>query len=66
MFEERLQRLAQDFAQQHLADQKLPAHERRAVTLVLAQRSWLFAGLREQLRQPLPAQTAAGVASSAP
>ena len=32
MFEERLQRLAQDFAQQHLADQKLPAHERRAVT----------------------------------
>jgi transcriptional regulator with XRE-family HTH domain len=66
VFEERLQRLAQDFAQQHLADQKLPAHERRAVTLVLAQRSWLFAGLREQLRQPLPAQTAAGVASSAP
>jgi transcriptional regulator with XRE-family HTH domain len=49
-FEERLQRLAQDFAQQHLADQRLPVHERRAVTLVLAQRSWLFADLREQLR----------------
>jgi transcriptional regulator with XRE-family HTH domain len=65
-FEERLQRLAQDFAQQHLADQKLPAHERRAVTLVLAQRSWLFAGLREQLRQPLPGPQPAGVASSAP
>jgi transcriptional regulator with XRE-family HTH domain len=53
-FEERLQRLAQDFAQQHLADQKLPAHAKRAFTLVLAQRSWLFAGLREQLREPLP------------
>ena len=51
LFEERLQRLAQDFAQQHLADQKLPAHERRPVTLVLAQRSWLFAGLRELLRE---------------
>ena len=65
-FEERLQRLAQDFAQQHLADQKLPAHERRALTLVLAQRSWLFAGLREQLRQPLPGPQPPGVASSAP
>ncbi len=53
-FNDRLQRLAQDFAQQHLADQKLPAHEKRAFTLVLAQRSWLFAGLREQLREPLP------------
>jgi transcriptional regulator with XRE-family HTH domain len=52
LFEERLQRLAQDFAQQHLADQKLPAHERRAFTLVLAQRSWLFAALRERLRTP--------------
>ncbi len=67
-FEERLQRLAQDFAQQHLADQKLPAHEKRAFTLVLAQRSWLFAGLREQLRPPPDAGVAgpAGVASSAP
>ena len=61
-FEERLQRLAQDFAQQHLADQKLPAHDKRAVTLVLAQRSWLFAGLREQLRAA--AAGAEGVASS--
>jgi hypothetical protein len=51
LFEERMQRLAHDFAQQHLADQKLPTHERRAITLVLAQRSWLFAGLREQLRE---------------
>jgi transcriptional regulator with XRE-family HTH domain len=62
-FEERLQRLAQDFAQQHLADQKLPAHDKRAVTLVLAQRSWLFAGLREQLRDAAAAGSE-GVASS--
>ena len=48
-FVERLQRLAQDFAQQHLADQKLPESEREGYTLLLALRSWefeAFAGMR--------------------
>ncbi|WP_326535651.1 helix-turn-helix domain-containing protein [Pseudorhodoferax sp.] len=42
-FVERLQRVAQDFAQQHLADQKLPETEREGYTLLLAMRSWEFA-----------------------
>ncbi|MFT3718769.1 helix-turn-helix domain-containing protein [Pseudorhodoferax sp.] len=42
-FVERLQRVAQDFAQQHLADQKLPASAREGYTLLLAMRSWEFA-----------------------
>ena len=50
LFNERLQRLAQDFAQQHLADQKLPAAERCAYTLVMGMRSWLFGGFRQLLR----------------
>ena len=54
-FEERLQRLAQDFAQQHLASQRLPAAERRPYSLVMAQRSWLFGALRAQLRETPPA-----------
>ncbi len=41
-FVERLQRVAQDFAQQHLADQKLPEAEREGYTLLLAMRSWEF------------------------
>ena len=48
-FTERLQRVGQDFAQQHLADQKLPQSEREGYTLLLALRSWefeAFAGMR--------------------
>jgi DNA-binding Xre family transcriptional regulator len=41
-FLERMQRVAQDFAQQHQADQKLPASEREGYTLLLAMRSWEF------------------------
>ena len=41
-FIDRLQRVAQDFAQQHQADQKLPETEREGYTLVLAMRSWEF------------------------
>jgi DNA-binding Xre family transcriptional regulator len=41
-FVERLQRVAQDFAQQHLADQKLAEREREGYTLLLAMRSWEF------------------------
>ena len=51
-FAERLQRIGQDFAQQHLADQKLPAGERRPYTLVLGMRSWQFAAVREMKRDP--------------
>nr|WP_316641840.1 helix-turn-helix transcriptional regulator [uncultured Roseateles sp.] len=50
-FVERLQRVGQDFAQQHLADQKLPADQRRPYTLVVAMRSWLFAAFRDLKRQ---------------
>ena len=50
LFNERLQRLAQDFAHQHLADQKMPAGERTAYTMVIGMRSWLFAPFRVLLR----------------
>ena len=52
LFNDRLQRLAQDFAQQHLADQKLPAAERQAYTVVIGMRSWLFSAFRALLRAP--------------
>jgi DNA-binding Xre family transcriptional regulator len=42
-FLERMQRVAQDFAQQHQADQKLPEADREGYTLLLAMRSWEFA-----------------------
>jgi transcriptional regulator with XRE-family HTH domain len=51
-FNERLARVAQDFAQQHLADQKLPADQKRPFTLVLGMRSWLFAAFRDLKRTP--------------
>jgi hypothetical protein len=41
-FLDRLQRLAQDFAQQHQADQKLPQRQRESYTLLLGMRSWEF------------------------
>ncbi|MDT7837734.1 helix-turn-helix domain-containing protein [Aquabacterium sp. OR-4] len=47
LFNERLQRLAQDFAQQHLADQRLPDDQKRPYTLVIGMRSWLFAAFRD-------------------
>lgn len=50
MFNERLQRVAQDFAQQHLADQKLPPEQKRPYTLVVAMRSWLFGAFRDLKR----------------
>lgn len=42
VFMERMQRVAQDFAQQHLADQKLSDKDREGYTLLLAMRSWEF------------------------
>ena len=41
-FVDRLQRVAQDFAQQHQTDQKLAPAAREGYTLVLAMRSWEF------------------------
>ncbi len=41
-FIERLQRVAQDFAQQHLADQKVVEKDREGYTLLLGMRSWEF------------------------
>lgn len=49
-FTDRLQRVAQDFAQQHQADQKLAEKEREGYTLVLAMRSWEFEAF-SQLRR---------------
>ena len=42
LFLERMQRVAQDFAQQHQTDQKLAGKDREGYTLVLAMRSWEF------------------------
>ena len=44
-FQERMQRVAQDFAQQHLADQKLRPEDRAGFTLLLAARRWEFEAL---------------------
>ncbi len=41
-FSERLERIGQDFAQQHLADQRLPDDQKRPYTLLIGMRSWLF------------------------
>ena len=41
-FVERMQRVAQDFAQQHLADQRVNDKDREGYTLLLAMRSWEF------------------------
>jgi len=49
-FVERLQRVGQDFAQQHLADQKLAAEQKRSYTLIVGMRSWLFAAFRDLKR----------------
>jgi transcriptional regulator with XRE-family HTH domain len=50
LFNERLQRVAQDFAQQHLADQKLARDQKRPYTLVIGMRSWLFGAFRDLKR----------------
>ena len=41
-FLERLQRVAQDFSQQHMADQKLNEADREGYTLLLGMRRWEF------------------------
>jgi hypothetical protein len=64
-FMDRLQRTAQDFAQQHQADQKLPSKEREGYTLVLAMRSWEFAAFT-QLRRAAPRNAEARGVSGKP
>lgn len=44
-FFERMQSVAQDFAQQHQADQKLQGKDREGYTLLLAMRRWEFEAL---------------------
>lgn len=66
LFNERLARLAQDFAQQHLADQRLPEDRKRPYTLVIGMRSWLFSAFREQMREPSAAPAAPALTSRSP
>ncbi|MEJ6003114.1 helix-turn-helix domain-containing protein [Paucibacter soli] len=61
---QRLQRVADDFARQHLLDQKLPEAEKRPYSLVLGMRSWLFEHFRHLQRQRAITRTA--IAASAP
>ena len=49
-FMERMQRVAQDFAQQHQADQKLADKDREGYTLLLAMRSWEFGAFASMRR----------------
>ena len=49
-FVERLQRVGQDFAQQHLTEQKLPADQKRSYTLVVGMRSWFFGAFTDLKR----------------
>ena len=51
-FLERLQRVAQDFAQQHQSDQKIKSDEREGYTLVLAMRQWEFEAFTRLRRGP--------------
>lgn len=44
---ERLRRVAEDFARQHLLDQRLPLSEKRSYSLVMGMRSWLFEAFRD-------------------
>jgi transcriptional regulator with XRE-family HTH domain len=49
-FNERLTRVAQDFARQHLADQRLPEDQKAPYTLIVAMRQWLFGPFRDLRR----------------
>ncbi len=49
---ERLQRVGQDFARAHVAEQKLPDEQRTPYTLLVGMRSWLFEAFRDLKRTP--------------
>lgn len=50
LFVERLQRVAQDFVQQHQADQKLGEQHREGYTLLLTMQSWEFEAFKRLRR----------------
>jgi hypothetical protein len=64
-FVERLQRVGQDFAQQHLADQKLSPEQKKPYTLIVGMRSWLFAAFRDLKRAPIAADARAATSGGA-
>ena len=64
-FVERLQRVGHDFAQQHLADQKLSPEQKKPYTLIVGMRSWLFAAFRDLKRVPIAPDTRAAASVSA-
>lgn len=50
---ERLQRAADDFARQHMLDQKLHASQKRPYSVVIGLRSWVFEAFRDlERKQP--------------
>ena len=51
-FVERMRRVGDDFARQHLADQRPVGEDRRSYTMVLAMRSWFFSAFEDLLRAP--------------
>ena len=53
-FNDRLRRLAQDYARQHHLDQRLPIEQRQPFTMVLAMRRWQFSLLRDMQREEIP------------
>jgi hypothetical protein len=66
LFNERLACVAQDFAQQHLADQRLSPSHKRPYTLLIGMRSWWLAALRDLMRDEVPAgATAVGAKGAA-
>ncbi|MEY4753609.1 MAG: hypothetical protein RJA44_1284 [Pseudomonadota bacterium] len=44
---DKLQRVAQDFAQQHLSDQRVPGAQRQPYTLVIGWRHWVFSAFSQ-------------------
>lgn len=51
LLNKKLQRVAQDFVQQHRANQRLPDNEIQAYTVLIGMRSWRFGAFRQLLRQ---------------
>jgi transcriptional regulator with XRE-family HTH domain len=53
-FNEKLERLVEDFARQHRADQKLPEDRKLPFTLVLGMRQWWFEAFHDLRRDTVP------------
>jgi hypothetical protein len=50
LFKERLRNLAQDFAQEHLTERRLPEEQRQPFTLLVSMRSWWFTAFQNLKR----------------